>query len=217
MVNNLENENPTSEFQDLLLRYSQHLGVDRRNEITRELWARFGTTTTVVIVDMSGYSRAVRKYGVVHYLSMIRRLQLTAQPIVENYGGSIVKFEADNADARFDSVGNAIQACIALNLALDSANILTPEELDVHVSCGIDHGECLVPGKSQMYGHPVIRASKLGEDLGLPGQILVTREAMELVPASLCINEELISVEVAGACIDVHSISFRRADNASTD
>ena len=215
MTIQLETETMTTDFQDLLLRYSQHLGVDRREEIASELWRRFGKTRTVLIVDMSGYSTAVRKYGVVHYLSMIRRLQLTLQPIVENYGGSIVKFEADNADAMFDLPGRAIQASIALNLALDSANILTPEELDVHVSCGIDHGECLVPDKAHMYGNPVIRASKLGEDLGKPGQILVTNEAMKLVPISLGIESERIKVELAGEDIHVHSINFCRTEIAA--
>jgi len=215
MENQLETQDSTADFRDLLLRYSQHFGVDRREDIALELWKRFGTTATVLIVDMSGYSKSIRQFGVVHYLSMIHRLQLTLQPIVENYGGSIVKFEADNADARFDCPGNAIQACIALNLALDSANILTPSELDVHVSCGIDHGECLIPDNSHFYGKPVIHASKLGEDLGMPGQILVTKRAMELVPASLGIRDDLMNVEIAGVSVDVHSIKFRRAENTA--
>ena len=28
-----------------------------------------------------------RKYGIVHYLSMVRRMQLTTEPIVKSYGG----------------------------------------------------------------------------------------------------------------------------------
>ena len=205
----------TPHFQDLLLRYSQYVGEDRGEQIERELWANFGTISSVLVVDMSGYSRCVRDYGVVHYLSMIRRLQLTIQPIVENFRGTIVGFFADNADARFDSPVDAIQACIALNLALDSANIMTRGECDVHVSCGIDHGECLIPNKSQMFGNPVIRASKLGEDLGMPGQILVTKEAMECVPSQSGFFHEPINVELAGKCIEVHSIDYRRADTAS--
>lgn len=209
---NIESSKTTPNFQDLVLEFSRYFGQDRGEQIENELWATFGTTSTVLIVDMSGYSRCARKYGVVHYLSMIRRLQLTIQPIVENFGGSIVGFMADNVDARFDSPVDAIRACIALNLALDSANTTTPGECDVYVSCGIDHGKCLIPNKSQMFGNPVIRASKLGEDLGMPGQILVTKEAMEFVPAQLGFTDERVNVELAGECIEVHSINFQRVD-----
>lgn len=216
MGTKLESQKPITDFHDLLLQYSNYVGSNQGEEIERELWAKFGTTATVLVVDMSGYSRSVRNHGVVHYLSMIRRLQDTLQPIVEDFGGSIVGFMADNVDARFDSPGDAIQACIALNLALDSANITTPAELDVHVSCGIDHGECLIPYKSGMYGNPVIRASKLGEDFGSPGQILVTKEAMELVPAQLGIFYECINVELAGESVEVHSINVRRVVAAAS-
>ena len=199
------------DFQESLLRYSQEPRQADRDSIERELWQRYGETITVLIVDMSGYSRRVREHGLVHYLSMIRRLQLTVEPIVENCGGSIFKFEADNADARFESPVQAIRASVALNMALDSANILTPEELDVHVSCGIDHGECLVRDASHIHGYPVIRASKLGEDLGKPGQILITQEAMKLVPDSCGLSNDIVTVPMAGEQVQVHSICYRTA------
>lgn len=107
---------------------------------------------------------------------------------MESYGGRIVQFEADNALARFDEPGSAVRGSIALNLAFDSANLITDEGLDVHVACGIDHGNCLAPTPHNLFGLAVNRASRLGEDLGDPGEILITEEALAQVPASCSIQ-----------------------------
>jgi len=201
---------PLKEFQDLLILYSQELSAENRNIIEQQVWEKFGKTISVLVVDMSGFTRLTESHGAVHYLSMVRRMQLTAQPIIESYGGKVVKFEADNAFAYFEMPDKAIRTAIALNLALDSANILTPEELDIRISCGVDHGECLLPQPSDYYGGAVNKASKLGEDLGEPGQILVTEKAMSLVPSSLDINSKSISLEIAGKTETVHSVIYRQ-------
>lgn len=195
-------------FNDMLLRFSQELASAERNQIEQELWDEYGASICVLAIDMSGFTRLTQKHGVVHYLSMIRRMQLTARPIIESYDGTVVKFEADNAFAYFDRPGNAIRASISLNLAMNSANILTPDELDLYVSCGIDFGKCLIPHPGDFFGAPVNMASKLGEDLGKAGQILVTEEAMELVPESHGIKTETVTVHVAGEDITVHSVQF---------
>ena len=159
---------------------------------------------------MSGFTRLANTHGIVHYLSMVRRMQLTSQPIVESYGGEVVKFEADNCFAIFKTPGDAIRASISLHPAMDSANLLTPDELDIRLSCGIDHGECLMPHAFDYFGAPVNRASKLGEDLAEPGQILVTPEAMALVSEELGFKSETLELEVGGEVIPVQSIQYRR-------
>ena len=50
---------------------------------------------------MSGFSLLTRRYGIVHYLSMVRRMQEVTRPIVHDHSGSVVKFEADNGFAVF--------------------------------------------------------------------------------------------------------------------
>ncbi len=49
------------------------------------LWAEYGAEYAVFVLDMSGFSLLTRKYGIVHYLSMVRRMQLTTEPIVKTY------------------------------------------------------------------------------------------------------------------------------------
>lgn len=185
-------------FNDLLLRYSQELGADARERIDETLWSEYGATVSPLVVDMSGFTRLTDSHGLVHYLSMVRRMQLTAEPIIRSFEGTLVRFEADNAYAHFESPGNAVRAAIALNLALDSANLLTPEELDVRVSCGIDHGKCLIPHTADFFGSPVNRASKLGEDIAKAGQILITRRAFAMIPEALGLRSEARELVIGG-------------------
>lgn len=198
------------DFHELLLRYSQEPESINRQAIEAELWDRYGQTITVMVVDMSGFTRLSRDRGIVHYLSMVRRMQLTAKPIIESYLGQVVRFEADNAFARFPGPAEAIRAAVALNLATGAANLLTESELDIHLSCGIDHGPCLVPDDQDFWGMPVVHASKLGEDLGQPGQILVTDEAFQQVDATYPFESHLLTLEIGGKPVEVHSIKYSR-------
>ena len=197
-------------FNDLLLAYAQADDAEERQAVEDELRQRFGAELTVLVVDMSGFTRLTRSHGLVHYLSMVRRMQLTAQPIIESYGGRVVKFEADNAFAAFECPGDAVRAAVALNMAMESANLLTPDELDIHLACGIDHGECLLPGDHDYFGNAVNLASKLGEDLGLPGQILVTDKAMAAIPEALDIRAEPVTFSISGLELNAWSIVYRK-------
>ena len=83
-----------SKFQNLLLKYSQEVSNANREAIEAELWKEYGTEQAIFVLDMSGFSLLTRKYGIIHYLSMVRRMQIIAQPIIEEAGGEVVKFEA---------------------------------------------------------------------------------------------------------------------------
>lgn len=198
-------------FQSLLLAYSQS-DLEGRRRIEETLWAEFGGEYAVLVLDMSGFSLLSRKYGIVQYLSMVRRMQLTSEPIIHSHGGWVVKFEADNCFALFTDPLSAIRAAIALNLAFDAANILTPAELDIRIACGIDYGRVLLVGGEDCFGDPVNQASKLGEDLAGPGEILVTQEAMERVPPEAGIKGRPLTLSVAGISFQAFLVEYRRME-----
>ncbi|MDH5710199.1 MAG: adenylate/guanylate cyclase domain-containing protein [Gammaproteobacteria bacterium] len=198
-------------FHDLLLNYIQEPKAEIRKGIETQLWDQYGQTVTIMVVDMSGFTRLSREHGIVHYLSMVRRMQLTSRPIVESYRGRIVRFEADNAYACFEYPDDAVRAAVALNLAMEAANIITPDELDIKLSCGIDHGKCLIPSQDDFFGAPVNNTSKLGEDLGEPGQILVTDHAMSLIEETYPFESEILSLEAGGEMMAVHTIKYSRS------
>src|SRR6187455_3222407 len=187
-----------SHFQDLLLQYSQETSAEKRKKLADTIWEDYGLENTVLVLDMSGFSLLTRKYGIVHYLSMVRRMQLTTEPIVRSYGGSMIKYEADNCFAVFPDPLSAVNAAIAMQYAFAASNILTSDDLDIHISCGIDFGKLLIIGREDCFGDPVNRASKIGEDLANAGEILITRDAMEMIPAEAKVRAREIMISISG-------------------
>jgi len=201
--------NSVRKFQDLLLNFSQAEDPEIRQKIEKSLWDTYGEEQAVFVLDMSGFSRLTRKFGIIHYLSMVRRMQLTTGPIVQSYDGYMVKYDADNCFALFPAPLNAVNAAIAMQHAFDAANLLTPDDLDIRIACGIDYGKILVVGSEDCFGDAVNRASKLGEDIAEAGDILVTKEAMGMIPVEAGIKAREIEISISGINIDAYAIDYR--------
>src|SRR6188474_3865819 len=199
---------PSKKFHEMLLSFSQSELIDERQKIEHSLWTAFGAEYAVFVLDMSGFSLLTRKYGIVHYLSMVRRMQMTTEPIVKSYGGFMIKYEADNCFAVFPDPLSAVNAAIAMQHAFSAANLLTSEDLDIHIACGIDFGEILIIGHEDCFGDPVNRASKMGEDVAAAGEILVTKEAMEMIPADAGIAAREINISISGVTIPAYVVQY---------
>lgn len=195
-------------FAELLIKYAQADTKPAQEEIETTLWAEFGTTRAVFVMDMSGFSRLTQKYGIVHYLSMVLRMQLTSQPIIESLGGRVVKFEADNCFAMFDSVLPAVEAAVRLNIAFDAINRFTEDAFDIRVAIGIDYGDVLLTGGPDYFGDVVNYASKLGEDVAGPGEILVTERAFREIPLEAGYTGKIITPSLAGVRVKAYSLQF---------
>ena len=193
-------------FEELLLLYAQENETDKREKIEATLWQEFGKVKAVFVMDMSGFSLLSHRHGIVHYLSIVKRMQLTTVPIVEKYHGEVVKFEADNCFAMFDDPVSAVRAAIALNTAFFAMNVLTEDEFDIRVSIGIDYGDVLLIGGPDYFGNSVNRACKIGEDIGGPGEILVTSAAFKQIPETAGIQGRKLELAIAGIPVEVYSI-----------
>ncbi|HEY7374103.1 MAG TPA: adenylate/guanylate cyclase domain-containing protein [Polyangia bacterium] len=158
--------------------------LDARNEhpeslaeIDGEIWARFGRTCAVLVLDMCGFSRLTMRYGITHFLAMIRRLNVIVRPIIAQAGGHIVKTEADNVFATFNDVPEALAAARAIHRNLEAANTFLPEDWDLHAGIGIGYGPLLLIGEHDLFGSEMNVASKLGEDVASRGEILLSAAA----------------------------------------
>jgi len=203
------NRKQSKQFQESILRFSQETTLKGRQAIEAELWKEFGTELVVFVLDMSGFSLLTRKYGIVHYLSMVRRMQLTTEPIIKSFGGTMIKYEADNCFAVFPDPLSAVNAAIAMQHAFDAANILSSDDLDIHIACGIDHGKLLMIGHEDCFGDPVNRASKMGEDLAAAGEILISKAAMQMIPAEAGIKAHEINISISGITMPAYMIDYR--------
>lgn len=195
-------------FEQLLLKYAKSTTEAGREKIQQQLWQRFGAHKAVFIMDMSGFSRLTQKYGIVHYLSMVRRMQLVTEPIIEQHAGQVIKFEADNCFAAFDNPHDAVRAAIALNISFSSMNIFTDDKFDIQVSIGIDDGDVLMIGGPDYFGNPVNCASKLGEDIAAPGEILVSEHAFQQIPTEAGVKGKPVSFSISGVELDAYSIQY---------
>lgn len=196
------------DFEELLLQYVKGNDPDKRQKIEAQLWRQFGATKTVLVMDVSRFSLLTQRYGIVYNLSMVRRMQLTSRPIIEAAGGQVVKFEADNCFAMFEEARSAIQAAIDINRAFDQENAHTQEKFDIRVGIGIDHGDVLLIGGPDYFGAAVNRASKLGEDIAGPGEILVTETAFALLPKDTNFQSEPLDLQISGLSLHAFNIKY---------
>jgi class 3 adenylate cyclase len=194
-------------FEDELLKYAHETDPEERRHIEARLWKQFGAVKAVLIMDLSGFSLLTQKYGIVHYLSMVRRMQLTSQPIIEDNGGKVVKFEADNCFAMFDQPLDAVHAAIAINHAFEEINRGTDDRFDIRISSGIDYGKVLLIGGPDYFGATVNCASKMGEDTASPGEILISKAAFDQIPAEAAIQGDPLHLTLSG--VEVEALSIR--------
>ncbi|MCL4274150.1 MAG: adenylate/guanylate cyclase domain-containing protein [Anaerolineales bacterium] len=206
-----------SQFHEILHKFSQETNETERKALEEGIWKRYGAEHTVFVLDMSGFSLLTRKYGIVHYLSMIQRMQQTVIPIVEGHNGRIVKFEADNCFAVFPNPLLAARAATTMQHAFHAANLLTSDELDIHVAIGIDYGKILLINNEDMFGDAVNRACKMGEDIGYAGEVLITKDAMDLIPNDADIQGKLIELSIGGLSTPAYSITYRSKDDGGQE
>lgn len=160
--------------------------LDQRNErperlsvIDGQIRRRFEAARAVLVLDMCGFSRLSLRYGIIHFLAMIRRLHRAVAPVIARHRGRVVKAEADNVFALFPDVPAAIAGAMAIQKALAQANQALPADWDLHVGIGIGYGPLLLIGDHELYGEQLNLAAKLGEDLAGAGEILLTKEALQ--------------------------------------
>ena len=167
------------EFDDLIAKFSDESDAAKAEEIRASIWDKFGTVGTVFISDMAGFSSTSRKVGVCHFLKMIHRTRQIVAPVIEGNNGILLKCDADNCYAYFEQADDAIKASFDVNAALFEANDTFELGEEINLSVGIDYGRVLLIGDVDFYGDPVNTASKLGEDLAIRDEVLVTRRAIE--------------------------------------
>jgi len=159
----------------LLIERNEH--PERLAHIDAKICAAFEHELAIFVLDMCGFSRLTLKHGIIHYLALIQRMQQVVLPLIGKRKGRLVKTEADNVFAVFDTVPQALAAAQDVHVALSEANRVLPADWDVHVGIGIGYGPLLLIDGDDVFGSEMNLASKLGEDLAEAGDILVTAAA----------------------------------------
>ena len=168
---------------------------DRREELVRTIEETFGQRKALLVLDMSGFSRTTQRLGIVSFLMMIHQMRLICRPCVEDRNGKVIKAEADNLFCLFETAEDAVRAAREMNRRLDAANQVLPAENHLYAAFGIGYGTILNVGDEDIFGDEMNVASKLGEDIARPGEILLTMAAQaNLKETDIKTREEGVSI-----------------------
>lgn len=165
-------QDPDSHLWELIARRGRP-GEDKA-AVEAEIWATFGAEAAVMFTDLSGFSRRVAEFGILHFLQVIHDQKALLLPLVAAHGGVHLKTEADSFLIRFTDPVAALRCAFAMQAACDAHNRgLRPED-QVLLCVGLGWGRVLQIGTTDLWGQEVNAASKLGEDTAKAHEILVT-------------------------------------------
>ena len=167
------------EFDRLIAEFSELRDAEAMESARQAVWEKFGVEGAVFISDMASFSSTSRKIGVCHFLKLIHRARQMIAPLIAENNGLLLKCDADNCYAFFESTDDAIRASFDINAELFRHNDEFSLNEQIYLSVGIDYGRVLLIGDREFFGDPVNTASKLGEDLAIKAETLVTKRALE--------------------------------------
>ena len=142
--------------------------------VDAQIWATFGEHWTVMSTDLSGFSRHVSEFGIMHFLQVIHEFKRVVRPIIAAYEGILVKAEADSLLLLFKTPDQAVACAAAMQHACHEASSGRPAHEHIVLCVGLGHGPVLRVGDSDVFGAEVNGACKLGEDTAGAHEILVT-------------------------------------------
>lgn len=148
-------------------------GADKDN-IDRRIWDLFGEEWCVMFTDLSGFSRGVAKFGIIHFLQTIYESERLLIPVIEDHDGILLKAEGDSLLVIFRNVDKAILSCLKMHEVLKQYNGDKIPEEQILLCVGLGYGKVLRIGDQDVFGSEVNAASKLGEDTAEAWDILVT-------------------------------------------
>lgn len=145
--------------------------------IDARIWDLFGDTMAVMFTDLTGFSRQVVSFGIIHFLQEIFEQKRLLIPIVADHDGLLLKIEADSFLIVFRRIEKALACAVAMQRACQNLNMRRIPEEQVLLCVGLGYGKVLRIGDVDVYGAEVNAASKLGEDIAKANEILITAEA----------------------------------------
>jgi adenylate cyclase len=155
-------------------------GADKKI-IDERIWDLFGETWCIMFTDLSGFSRGVEKFGIIHFLQTIHESERLLIPVIDEHDGILLKVEGDSFLVIFKKVTKAINAAMKMQRLLKKYNMDKSDEEKVLLCVGLGFGHVLKIGDSDVYGAEVNAASKLGEDTANAWEILVTEIVKEML------------------------------------
>jgi adenylate cyclase len=156
-------------------------GADKER-IDERIWDLFGEEWAIVFTDLSGFSRNVETFGIIHFLQTIYESERILVPVIDQNDGILLKIEGDSMLIIFRNPLKALKAVAGMQAACAAYNADKSEEERVLLCAGVGFGRVLRIGDADVFGKEVNSASKLGEDTAGAGEVLVTQGVVDSLP-----------------------------------
>lgn len=182
MEYNIKNIYPSAYLDRLEKLMQERLkpGADKE-AIDGRIWDLFGETWAVMFTDLSGFSRSVKEFGIIHFLQIIYESQRIFIPCIDNHDGILIKVEGDSMLVIFRQPSKAVACALEMQRAAKAYNVDKPDTDKILLCVGIGYGRILNLGDFDVFGAEVNAASKLGEDTADSWEILITPSVAESV------------------------------------
>lgn len=171
--------------------------------VEQQIWDLFGQSAAVVVTDMSSFSKITQEKGIVAYLALIKQMQDIVSLSVKAFNGKVIKYFADNAFLLFPTPDDALACVLDINQAFCKENARSIHEFNIEISAGIDFGHILNINDTDIFGSPVNQASKMGEDIARPWEVMLTKEAFALLTQTDQSQWIADSINISGIDIDI--------------
>jgi len=170
--------------------------------IDQRIWDLFGEDWAIMFTDLSGFSRQVAAFGIIHFLQVIHEQGGLLLPIVAQHDGILIKTEADSYLVIFKRAAAALRCAIEMQHACQSFNQPRKPEEKVLLCVGLGFGRILRIGDVDVFGKEVNAASKLGEDTAKADEILVTQSLRDAVGELPGVEYTKIAEHVPGSDVN---------------
>ena len=167
--------NKTNLFETL-----EYLQANNINPVSREdeIWKRYGDQASILKLDSVGFTRITKEFGIVYFLSRVIEMRNLVLPILKHNGCLSNQMKYDSVFAFFETPAQSLKAAIEANKAIKEAKLMLTEEEPFRICIGIGYGKMLYSETLEgYYGDEMNITSKLGEDIAVGNEILITEAA----------------------------------------
>jgi adenylate cyclase len=164
---------PESKRFEGLLR-QRGVGAEGNPEVEQQIFDRYMDHCAVMVLDSSGFTRLTQSHGIIHFLSLVVSMRDLVEPLCDKHGAIAHWAEADNVYAIFKTAGDGLRCAMEIQTVVMASNVPRPETSRLPVCIGLGTGRMLRIGGENVYGDEMNLASKLGEDIADPDEILIT-------------------------------------------
>ncbi|MBM4282956.1 MAG: adenylate/guanylate cyclase domain-containing protein, partial [Deltaproteobacteria bacterium] len=111
--------------------------------VDQRIWDLFGEEWAIMFTDLSGFSRQVEAFGILHFLQIIYEQNALLDPVIARHDGILVKQEADSLMVIFRRATSAMRCAVEMQHVLEGVNEQRSPETQVLLCVGLGFGRIL--------------------------------------------------------------------------